>query len=763
LQPTARMNQLPHKIEFIRETILRGPNVWTYTPVLEALIDIGSLEDFPSNLLPGFPERLSAWLPGLIEHRCSPGVRGGFLQRLTEGTWPAHILEHVSLELLGLVGLPAGFGRARETETRGVYRVIIRAPQEDVSRLALQISRDLVLAAIADQPFELTSALTELRDLVESRWLGPSTAAIADAAHDRNIPMIRLNDGNLVQFGYGNQQRRIWTAETDRTSAIAEGVSRDKELTRRLLAQCGVRVPEGRIVASPEEAWEAAQEIGLPVVIKPTDGNHGRGVFTHLSSQEEIIAAWRIAEQEGSAVLVEEFIVGNEHRILVVGGKVIAGARGQTASITGDGQSTVLALIESQLNSDPRRGTTEDHPLNRVRIDSAAQIELSRQGLTPEAIPALGQEVLIQRNGNVAFDVTEQIHPEVAEQVCLAARIVGLDIAGIDLVAQDISRPLAEQGAAIVEVNAGPGLLMHLKPAAGVAQPVGQAIMDHLFTGEPNGRIPLIGITGGDGRCAVAQGLARLLRAEGQRTGLACTQGVWIDHRQLQTDDGANWNSARRLLLNPLVEAAVIENNSRVILQEGLAYDRCQIGIVINASDTAREHPELTDADAILRVLRTQVDVVLPSGAAVLDATDPIALEMAPLCDGEVVLFSLDAQAPALVDHRVRSGRAAIVRDHLIVLICGPDEVVLGPAADFVAPDDDNVGQWHAALKMKILLATAAAGWALGIAPAQLRGALKLQPLAAMNASFAKATQRTQAPQRTVPPPPTGVIQESQV
>ena len=753
MQPTVRMNPLAHQIEFIRETILRGPNVWTYTPVLEALVDIGSLEDFPSNLLPGFPERLSAWLPGLIEHRCSPGVRGGFLQRLTEGTWPAHILEHVSLELLGLVGLPAGFGRARETETRGVYRVIISAPQEDVSRLALQISRDLVLAAIADQPFDLASALTELRDLVESRWLGPSTSAIAEAAEAQGIPMIRLNDGNLVQFGYGNQQRRIWTAETDRTSAIAEGVSRDKELTRRLLAQCGVRVPEGRIVASPEEAWEAAQEIGLPVVIKPTDGNHGRGVFTHLSSQEEIIAAWRIAEQEGSAVLVEEFIVGNEHRILVVGGKVIAGARGQTASITGDGQSSVLALIESQLNSDPRRGTTEDHPLNRVRIDSAAQIELSRQGLTPEAIPALGQEVLIQRNGNVAFDITEQIHPEVAEQVCLAARIVGLDIAGIDLVAQDISRPLAEQGAAIVEVNAGPGLLMHLKPAAGVAQPVGQAIMAHLFTGEPNGRIPLIGITGGHGRSAVAQGLARLLRAEGQRTGLACTQGVWIDQRQLQT--------ARRLLLNPLVEAAVIENNSRVILQEGLAYDRCQIGIVINASDTAREHPELTDADAILRVLRTQVDVVLPSGAAVLDATDPIALEMAPLCDGDVVLFSMDAQAPALVDHRVRSGRAAIVRDHLIVLTCGPDEVVLGSVADFVTPDDDNVGQWHAALK--ILLATAAAGWALGIAPAQLRGALKLQPLAAMNPSFAKASQRTQAPQRTVPPPPTGVIQESQV
>ena len=718
LQPIARMNQSPHSITFISETVLRGPNVWTYCPVLETQVDIGALEDFPSNRIPGFAERLSAWLPGLIEHRCSPGVRGGFLQRLDEGTWPAHILEHVSLELLGLVGLESGFGRARETEKRGIYRVIISAQQESVSRLALQISRDLVLAAMADRSFDLEAAVETLRDLAESKWLGPSTAAIATAAEGRGIPMMRLNEGNLVQFGYGCEQRRIWTAETDRTSAIAEGVSRDKELTRRLLAQCGVPVPEGRTVATPDEAWEAAQEIGLPVVIKPTDGNHGRGVFTHLSSQDEIIAAWKIAVQEGSAVLVERFIVGNEHRILVVGGKVIAAARGQIASVTGDGQSTVLELIESQLNSDPRRGTTEDHPLNRVRIDSAAQIELSRQGLTPTAIPAFGQEVLIQRNGNVAFDVTDQVHPEVAEQVCLAARIVGLDIAGIDLVAQDISRPLADQGAAIVEVNAGPGLLMHLKPADGFAQPVGKAIIDHLFTGESSGRIPLVGVTGGRGRCAVAQGVAELLREDGRRTGLACSKGVWIDQRPLQIEDGANWKGARRLLLNPRVEAAVIENDSHIILNEGLAYDRCQLGIVIDATDAALDHPDLADPEANLRVLRTQVDVVLPSGAAILDAMDPIAVEMITLCDGEVLLYSINADANVLLAHLKRSGRAATVRNDLIVLLYGTHEVVLGPVTDFVA-SPQNV---HA---LNRVLAIAASGWALGIAPAQLRGSLK--------------------------------------
>jgi len=417
-------------------------------------------------------------------------------------------------------------------------------------------------------------------------------------------------------------------------------------------------------------------------------------------------------------VLVERFIVGNEHRILVVGGKVVAAARGQIASVTGDGQSTVLALIESQLNSDPRRGTTEDHPLNRVRIDSAAQIELSRQGLTPDAIPAAGQEVLIQRNGNVAFDVTDQVHPEVAEQVCLAARIVGLDIAGIDLVAQDISRPLADQGAAIVEVNAGPGLLMHLKPADGFAQPVGKAIIDHLFTGESSGRIPLVGVTGGRGRCAVAQGVAELLREDGRRTGLACAKGVWINQRPLQTEDGANWKGARRLLLNTRVEAAVIENDSHTILNEGLAYDRCQVGIVIDATDAALDHPDLADPEANLRVLRTQIDVVLPSGAAILDAMDPVAVEMIALCDGEVLLYSMDAAAHVLLEHLKRSGRAAAVRDDLIALVHGTHEVVLGPVTDFV----ESAHEVHA---LNRVLAIAAAGWALGIAPAQLRGSLK--------------------------------------
>ncbi|MEY3740119.1 MAG: hypothetical protein RLZZ192_795, partial [Pseudomonadota bacterium] len=455
-------------------TYLRGPNIWTYCATLEALIDIGELEDCPSNTVPGLYERLTTMLPSLIEHRCSPGVRGGFLMRLKDGTWPCHIIEHVTLALQDLAGVPGyGFGRARETEERGVYKVMVSGWQEDVTRAALYTARDLVLAAIENQPYDFDGALEALRDLAQDLCLGPSTASMVLAADDRTIPAIRLSSGNLVQFGYGAKQRRIWTAETDQTSAIAETISRDKDLTKSLLEACGVPIPQGRAVDSAADAWDAAQDIGLPVVVKPLDGNHGRGVFINLETKQEIEAAYEVAVDEGSGVLVERFIRGNEHRLLIVGGKLAAAAKGQTASVIGDGKQTVTELIASQINSDPRRGRGEEQPLNPIRIDSAARLELKRQGFEANSIIPAGREVLIQRNGNVAFDCTSDVHPEVAAMAALAAKAVGLDIAGIDLVAEDISKPLLDQGAAIVEVNAGPGLLMHLKPAEGTSQPVG--------------------------------------------------------------------------------------------------------------------------------------------------------------------------------------------------------------------------------------------------------------------------------------------------
>lgn len=710
-------------IEIFGVMSLRGPNMWTYGPVLEAWVDIGELEDFPSNTIPGFYERLSTWIPTLVEHRCSYGERGGFLQRLKEGTWPGHILEHVTLELQSLAGMPDGFGRARETPLRGVYKVVVSEWHGEVTRAALFSARDLVMAAIEDRPYDIGEAVDNLRRLVDRHCLGPSTASIVNAAEARKIPALRLSEGNLVQLGYGARQRRIWTAETDRTSAIAESVSRDKDLTKSLLQSCGVPVPEGRLVNSADDAWDAAEDIGVPVVVKPYDGNHGRGVFTNLMTREEVGTAYGVAIDEGSGVIVERFVPGNEHRLLVVGGRLVAAAMGEIAAVTGDGKSTIDELIESQINNDPRRGNTEDHPLNCVRLDSAARLELKRQGFTGESVPPDGRHVVIQRNGNVAFDVTDRVHPSVAAHASLAARVVGLDIAGVDLVAEDISRPLSEQRGAIVEVNAGPGLLMHIKPAEGKPRPVGSAIVDHLFppgTGDDDGRIPVVGITGTNGKTVVAKLVARLLQLSGKHTGLACSDGVFLDRRQVEATDSANWEAAARILKNRAVEAAVFENDSGTIISEGLAYDRCQVGVVTNidAPDHLGQY-YIEEVEKMYDVLRTQIDVVLPTGTAVLNARDPLVVEMARLCDGDVIFFGATHDLPAIAEHRANGKRAVYVRDGKVVLATGTTEAPLTDVAAIPLTYAGRVG-----FQVENVLAAVATGWALGISNDLIRAGI---------------------------------------
>ena len=698
-------------IKFLEIRHLDGPSIWTYRPVIEAVVDIGELEDFPSNKIPGYYERLKAMLPSLIEHRCSYGERGGFLRRVEEGTWPAHILEHVTLELQNLAGLPGGFGKAREAGPRGVYKVIVRAWQEDVTRAALQEARELVLAAMEGRPFDVAAAVDKLSDLADSCCLGPSTASIVDAADDRDIPYIRLlKTGNLVQLGYGAALRRIWTAETDKTSAIAEGISHDKHLTKTLLENCGVPVPEGREVDSPEEAWEAAEDIGLPVCIKPLDGNHGRGVFIDVKTREEAEKAYAVAVDEGSGVLVERSIPGAEHRLLVIGGKLVAASRGDTVRVIGDGKSTVRELVDTQINSDPRRGPSESHPLAKIRMDSAVHIELSRQGLDPDSVPETGRDVLIQRNANHEFDVTDEVHPETAEIAALAARVVGLDIAGIDLVCEDISQPLAEQRGAIVEVNAGPGLLMHLKPGVGKPRPVGQAIVEHLFPNGSSGRIPVVGVTGSYGKTTVSRLIARLLSISGKHTGLACSDGLFLGSRQSEKGDRANWDAAHRILLNRAVEAAVFENGSDTILESGLAYDRCQVGVITNL-DPARHigRRYIDTPEQVYNILRTQVDLVLKNGAVVLNANDPKLMEMAPLCDGEVILFALDPLLPAITDHCEQGRRAVFVRYGRIALAHGHGETTLARLEDVPLCQGEDKAQ------TENVLAAVAAAWALGI------------------------------------------------
>ena len=726
-------------IKFLEIRHLNGPSIWTWRPVLEAIVDIGELEDFPSNTIPGFYERLSSWLPTLIEHRCSYEERGGFLRRLEEGTWPGHILEHVTLELQNLAGMPGGFGRARETSSRGVYKVIVSAWHEGIARSALLAARELVLEAMqqksGDKPYDVKGTIERLRDMVDSLWLGPSTACIVEAATNRNIPAIRLLDkGNLVQLGYGVHSQRIWTAETDRTPAIAESISRDKDLTKTLLESCGVPVPEGRLVTSAEDAWKAAQDIGLPVVVKPRDGNHGRGVFIELTRREEVESAYYAALDEGSGVLIERYIPGTEHRLLIVGDRLVAANRGDSVSVIGDGKSTISELISDQINSDPRRGVTEDHPLNLISIDGVTIMEIVRQGLTINSVPPATHEVLIQRNGNHAFDVTDAVHPSVAAAASLAARIVGLDIAGIDLVAKDISRPLAEQGGAIVEVNAGPSLLMHIKPAVGTPRPVGKAIVDHLFPNNDDGRIPIVGITGSYGKTTVALLVARLLASAGKHTGLACSDGFYLGQTQVYKGDHAKWKSAHRILMNRAIEAAVFENGSDTILGEGLAYDWCQVGVITNVE--LNRHYGRYDIETpkqVFDVLRTQVDVVMATGAAVLNARETMLVEMASLCIGEIIYFSLDSELLAVKEHRrhgtkgigsKRGKRVVMVRDGEILLVNGANELPLAKLTDIPFTDGGK-----AIPAVENILAAVAAAWALRITPAIIRTVIETSPL----------------------------------
>lgn len=729
-----------NRIEIVKVNFLRGPNIWTYRSVIEALVDIGELEEFPSNTLPGFYERLVEYLPGLIEHRCSPGVRGGFLMRLKEGTWAAHILEHVALELQTMSGMSTGFGKARETSVKGVYKVAFRSREEQVGRKAVVMARDLVMAAINDTSFDVLATVTSLRDTVEAQFLGPSTAHIVDAAIDRDIPFIRLTQGNLVQLGYGAAARRIWTAETDRTSAIAEEIAGDKDLTKKLLKACGVPVPEGVLVRSPEAAWEAAQDIGTPVAVKPYDGNHGRGVLLELETQVAIEGAYQVAkEQSGGSVIVEQFIPGDEHRLLVVGKQVVAVSKGEAAWVLGDGVQTISQLVDSQLNTDPRRGHGEEFPLSVIETSKSPEIllELERVGLAPHSIPHADRRVLIQRNGNVAWDVTDTVHPSVANVAALAARVVGLDIAGIDMVLEDASKPMQSQRGAVIEVNASPGLLAHIKPANGEGRPVGEAILSHLFEAQATGRIPIVGICGTQSTGRLARLVAWLVHINGKHVGLACSEGLYLNDRRIDAADSSHWEAGQRLLINRSVQAAVFENSSQTILATGLAYDKCSVGIVTDVS----WEPKLVAYDVLnkeqaFKVIRTQVDVVLPTGTAVLNSADSQAVEMAELCDGKVIFYGLDMSNKVITKHLAKTGgkgggegeRAVVLNDGFVVLLDGDHSQSLVCLADLKPTN---------AAQPEMVLAAVAAAWALEL-PTELIAAGLRTFDSGLNASLSK-------------------------
>ncbi len=714
-------------MEFRKVLALRGPNIWANFPVLEAWVDLGPYKDCSSDEQPGFNDRLMTLMPTLVEHRCSVGTRGGFFERLRRGTYPAHILEHVSLELMGLAGSPCGFGRARETSEEGVYKVAIQYEEEALAREALKVGRELFLAMLHDHPFDLNAQVIKLRDLLHEVRLGPSTGSIVRAAKERGIPARRLSTSSLIQLGWGKNQRRILTAETDRTGAIAEGIAQDKELTRALLAPIGVPVPAGRSVSTADDALAAAEEIGVPVVVKPQHGNQGRGVATNLTTNEQILAAYQTARQESSdeSVIVEKYAPGDDYRVLVVGGKVVAASRREPAHVIGDGQNTIVDLV-ARANEDPRRQDGHSTALSKIRLDETSLAVLVDQGMTAHSVPSPGQKVLIRRNANLstggtAEDVTDRVHPEVAERCIEAARMVGLDVAGIDVVVTDIGRPLEEQGGVIVEVNAGPGLRMHLEPSIGMPRAVGRDIIDSMFPEGQDGRIPIAAITGTNGKTTVTRFIAHLVRCSGKTVGMTCTEGVYIDERRIESGDCSGPGSATNVLMNPAVDVAVLETARGGILRAGLAFDRCDVAVVTNIG--AGDHLGLSDihtVEKLAQVKRTIVDVVKPSGDAVLKADDPLVHAMAEYCPGSVIFFAVDGDLPQIAAHRLEGGRAVFVRDGWVVLAHADRETRVVAIADVPLTHGGQIG-----FQVENTLAAAAAGWSLGLSPETLRDGLE--------------------------------------
>ena len=702
-------------MEFRKILTLRGPNIWAKFPVLEAWVDLGALKDSPSNELPGFNDRLMAWLPSMIEHRCSIGERGGFFERLRRGTYQAHILEHVTLELQTLAGADVGFGRARETSEDGVYKVAIEYEYEEFGKASLHTGRELCLAAVYDRPFDIAAEVQKLRALHQSVRYGPSTGSIVEAATKRGIPTRRLNNDSLVMLGQGARQKRINTAETSNTSAIAEAIAQDKELTRALLQQVSIPVPDGRPVVSADDAWAAAQEIDAPVVVKPRYGNHGHGVTTNLMTREQVVAAYEHASDGGYSVVLERFAPGDDYRLLVVGGKLVAAARREPARVIGDGESTVAELVD-EVNRDPRRSNDHSTVLSKIVLDPIALATLAEQGYHLDSVPAAGVAVVVRRNANLstggtATDVTDRVHPDIAERAVDAARVVGLDIAGIDVIVRDITRPLEEQGGVIVEVNAGPGLRMHLEPSAGTPRPVGEAIVDSMFPAGENGRIPVVAISGVNGKTTVTRLIARMFERTGKVVGMTCTDGIHVGRRRIESGDCSGPQSARSILFNPKVEAAVLETARGGILREGLGFDLCDVAVMTNIGEG--DHLGLNEVGSVERlawVKSTVVYAVAPWGTAVLKADDPLVADMAQYCPGSVTFFARSGDDPVLAAHRAKGGKAVFARDGVVVLAEGDRETPLIALARVALTHHGRVG-----FQVENVLAATAAAWALGL------------------------------------------------
>lgn len=663
----------------IREiNAMRGPNYWSIRrhKLIVMVLDLEEMEDLPSNKIEGFNDRLKEMFPSMYSHRCSVGEPGGFFQRMEEGTWMGHVIEHIALEIQTLAGMDTGFGRTRGYGEKGVYNVVFSYMEENVGRYAAQAAVDICKALIAAEDYNLETDIQRMRELRESERLGPSTGSIVEEAQSRGIPWIRLNKYSLCQLGYGANQKRIQATVTSETSSIGVELACDKEDTKYILEQAEVLVPRGDIISRESSLEEACSYVGFPLVVKPIDGNHGRGITVNINNHEDALVAFRAAKEVSHKVIIEKYITGEDYRLLVINNVLVAAAKRTPAHVIGDGKSTVKELVAKE-NKDPRRGYGHENVLTQITINDLTRTILAAKGYNEDTVPPKGEMVLLKDTANLstggtAEDVTDIVHPSNVSMAERISKIIDLDICGIDIMTTDISKPLEETGGAVLEVNAGPGFRMHLAPTKGLPRNVAAPVVDKLFPKQGDtGRIPIIAVTGTNGKTTTTRLIAHMAKMKGYRVGYTTSDGVYIQNRLLMKGDCTGPTSAEFVLKDPTVNFAVLECARGGLLRAGLGFKKCDVGIVTNV---AADHLGLKGIHTIEQLAKVKgviPETVLPDGYAILNADDDLVYEMRRAINCNLALFSMDEENPRIKALQKLGGITAIYENGFVTLCRG--------------------------------------------------------------------------------------------